>query len=153
MGKPFELSFKIDAKILAIIYICWKYKFPLSYFLSFYEMFGAQTLFILKAMSCTRRITLNDSAFANIIEESRALHKQILAGISTRIKIKQLEGLIKSGQLIDEDIPAQPEINLNAFSDDYKDFLSGYLLKNVDNIFSETMILKLGTKELYQQLK
>lgn len=153
MGKPFELSFKIDAKILAIIYICWKYKFPLSYFLSFYEMFGAQTLFILKAMSCTRRITLNDSAFANIIEESRTLHKQILAGISTRIKIKQLEGLVKSGQLIDEDIPAQPEINLNAFSDDYKDFLSGYLLKNVDNIFSETMILKLGTKELYQQLK
>lgn len=153
VAKPFEVQFHVDAKILAIIYICWKYKYPLSYFLSFYEMFGAQTLFILKALSCTRRITLNDNAFASLIEESKKLHLQIIAGISTNIKIKQLEAQITRGRLIDEDIPERPSIDCSEFSEEYAEFITSYLLPNVKNIFSETMTLKLGTKELYQQLK
>lgn len=153
LGKPYEISFKIDAKILAIIYICWKYKFPLSYFLSFYEMFGPQTLFILKALACTKKITLNDSTFANILEESKKLHKQILKGISTNIKIKKLEIQVKNGKLIDEDIPELPEIDLSEFSDDYKEYIQTYLLKNILNIFADEVVLKIGTKELYQQIQ
>ena len=84
--KPFSVTFKLDAKILAIIYICFKYKFPLSFLLSFYEMYGEQSLFILKAMACTKKISLSDNTFAKIIEESRLLYKQILSGISTNIK-------------------------------------------------------------------
>lgn len=149
MKKPYEIEFKIDAKVLAIIYVCWKFKFPLSYFLSFYEMFGVQTLFILKAMACTKRITLNDNALANIIEESKKLHLQIIKGISTNIKIRQLEALVRGGNLIDEDIPEKPTIDLNEFSDDYRVFVEKYLLKNIKNIFAENVVLKLGTKELY----
>ena len=153
MNKPFSVEFKIDAKILAIIYVCWKYKFPLSYFLSFYEMFGAHTLFILKALACNKRITLNDNAFANLIEESRKLHKQIITGISTNLKIKQLEAQVKMGKLIDEDIPEEPELELNGFSEDYRKFIELYLLKNIKNIFSETFVLGLNTKDLYQQIR
>lgn len=153
MNKPFCVSFKIDAKLLALLYICWKYKFPISYFLSFYEMFGAESLFILKALACTKRITLNDNAFANLIEESRKFHKQILTGISTNLKIKQLEAQVKGGKLIDEDIPEKPEINLEEFSEEYQDFIKNYLMKNVDNIFSEQCNLKINTRDLYQNIK
>lgn len=152
MSKPFSIEFKVDAKILAIIYVCWKYKFPLSYFLSFYEMYGAQTLFILKALACTKRITLNDNAFANLIEESRKLHKQIISGISTKLKIKQLEAQVKAGKLIDEDIPENPELDLNDFSEDYREYIELYLLKNIEDIFSEKFKLRLNTKDLYQQI-
>lgn len=153
MAKPFEVQFHVDAKILAIIYICWKYKYPLSYFMSFYEMFKEQTLFILKALSCTRRITLNDNAFASLIEESKKLHLQIIKGISTNLKIRQLEAQVKQGRLIDEDIPERPTIDTSEFSEEYAEFVNEYLLPNVKNIFTETLTLQLGTKELYQQLK
>lgn len=153
MNKPFEVEFNVDAKILSIIYICWKYKYPLSYFLSFYEMFGAQTLFILKALSCTKRLMLNDGAFTNIIEQSRKLHNQIIKGISTNLKIKTLELKIKSGKLIEEDIPEHPTLNLSEFDEEYSQFIREYLVKNVVNIFSETFTLKLNTRDLYQALK
>lgn len=152
MVKPFEVQFHVDAKILAIIFICWKYKYPLSYFLSFYEMFGAHTLFILKALSCTRRITLNDNAFASLIEESKKLHLQMIKGISTNLKISQLEKKVTRGQLIDEDIPERPAIDYSVFSEEYADFIKTYLLPNVKTIFTDNLVLRLGTKELYQQI-
>jgi len=153
MSKPFEIEFKLDAKILAIIYVCWKYKYPLSYFLTFYEMFGNQTLFILKAMACTKRLVLNDNAFAALLEESRILHKQILTGISTNKKIAQLENQVRNGKLIDEDIPERPSLDLSVFSEEYKEFIKDYLQKNIRNLFAENVVLRLGTRELYQQLK
>lgn len=153
MDKQFEVNFKVDGKILALLFLCWKYKFPISYFLTFYEMYGAQSLFILKALACTKRITLNDNAFANIIEESRLLHKQILTGVSTNIKIKKLQSEVKAGKLIDEDIPEKPELNLDVFSEDYKDFITTYLIKNVDEIFTEHFVLKLNSRDLYQEIK
>lgn len=149
MEKQYEVEFKVDAKILSIMYVCWRFKFPLAYFISFYEMYGAQTLFILKAMICTKRIALNDNALANLIEESKKLHHQILKGISTNIKIKQLERIVTSGGLIDEDIPERPELNLEEFSEEYKEFINNYLLKNVKNIFAENMVLCMDTKDLY----
>jgi len=149
LKKPYEIEFKIDAKVLAIMFVCWKFKYPLSYFLSFYEMFGVKTLFILKALSCTKRITLTDNALANIIEESKKLHLQIIKGISTNLKINQLEALVRNGNLIDEDIPERPTIDLNEFSDDYRTFVDKYLLTNIKNIFSENVVLRLSTKELY----
>lgn len=150
--KPFSVTFKLDAKILAIIYICFKYKFPLSFLLSFYEMYGEQSLFILKAMACTKKISLSDNTFAKIIEESRLLYKQILSGISTNIKRNQLISQIKNGRLITEMIPNCPEISLCEFTDDYKQFIKQYLIKNVKNLFQEEIELMMNTTDLYCEL-
>lgn len=150
--KPFSVTFKLDAKILAIIYICFKYKFPLSFLLSFYEMYGEQSLFILKAMACTKKISLSDNTFAKIIEESRLLYKQILSGISTNIKRNQLISQVKNGRLITEMIPNCPEISLCEFTDDYKQFIKQYLIKNVKNLFQEEIELMMNTTDLYCEL-
>ena len=150
--KPFSVTFKLDAKILAIIYICFKYKFPLSFLLSFYEMYGEQSLFILKAMACTKKISLSDNTFAKIIEESRLLYKQILSGISTNIKRTQLISQVKNGRLITEMIPNCPEISLCEFTDDYKQFIKQYLIKNVKNLFQEEIELMMNTTDLYCEL-
>lgn len=150
--KPFSITFKLDAKILAIIYICYKYKFPLSFLLSFYEMYGEQSLFILKAMSCTKKISLSDNTFAKIIEESRLLYKQILTGISTNIKRDKLISQVKNGRIINEIIPNCPEVDVNAFSDEYKTFIEKYLIKNVKNLFSEEIELVLNTNDLYNEI-
>ena len=150
--KPFSVTFKLDAKILAIIYICFKYKFPLSFLLSFYEMYGEQSLFILKAMACTKKISLSDNTFAKIIEESRLLYKQILSGISTNIKRNQLISQVKNGRLITEMIPNCPEISLCEFTDDYKQFIKQYLIKNVKNLFQEEIELMINKTDLYCEL-
>ena len=150
--KPFSVTFKLDAKILAIIYICFKYKFPLSFLLAFYEMYGEQSLFILKAMACTKKISLSDNTFAKIIEESRLLYKQILSGISTNIKRNQLISQVKNGRLITEMIPNCPEISLCEFTDDYKQFIKQYLIKNVKNLFQEEIELMMNTTDLYCEL-
>ena len=150
--KPFSVTFKLDAKILAIIYICFKYKFPLSFLLSFYEMYGEQSLFILKAMACTKKISLSDNTFAKIIEESRLLYKQILSGISTNIKRNQLISQVKNGRLITDMIPNCPEISLCEFTDDYKQFIKQYLIKNVKNLFQEEIELMMNTTDLYCEL-
>ena len=150
--KPFSVTFKLDAKILAIIYICFKYKFPLSFLLSFYEMYGEQSLFILKAMACTKKISLSDNTFAKIIEESRLLYKQILSGISTNIKRNQLISQVTNGRLITEMIPNCPEISLCEFTDDYKQFIKQYLIKNVKNLFQEEIELMMNTTDLYCEL-
>ena len=152
MNKPFITTFKIDAKILAILYICYKYKFPLSFMLSFYEMYGEQSLFILKAMSCTKKISLNDNAFIKIIDESKLLHNQIIKGISTNIKRDQLIQQVKSGRLITEMIPDCPEIQTSLFTDDYRQFIESYLLKNVKDIFKEEIELMMSTTDLYAEL-
>lgn len=151
--KPFTVTFKLDARILAIIYICYKYKFPLSFMLSFYEMYGEQSLFILKAMSCNKKINLNDNAFIKVIEESKLLHNQIISGISTNIKRNNLIQKVKNGKLIDEIIPDCPEIDLSLFSQDYGYFIHYYLLRNVKNIFAEEIELMLDTTDLYSELK
>lgn len=152
MNKPFIAKFKIDAKLLAILFICYKYKFPLSFMLSFYEMYGEQSLFILKAMSCAKKISLNDNTFIKIIEESKLLHKQIIKGISTNIKRNQLIQQVKSGKLITEMIPDCPEIQSNLFSEDYKEFIEKYLLKNIKDIFKEEVELMMSTTDLYAEL-
>ena len=73
-----------------------------------------------------------------------------MTGISTKFKIKDLEKLVKAGKYVDEDIPDDPEIDLFDFTEDYKEFIETYLLKNVKDIFSETLTLRLGTKEIYK---
>lgn len=150
--KPFSVTFKLDAKILAIIYICYKYKFPLSFLLSFYEMYGEQSLFILKAMSCTKKIALSDNTFAKIIEESRLLYKQIITGISINLKRNQLITQIKNGRLLTEIIPNCPEIDTKQFTEDYSQFINKYLLKNVNNLFKEEIELMMDTNDLYCEL-
>jgi len=150
--KPFSITFKLDSRILAIIYICYKFKFPLSFMLSFYEMYQEQTLFILKAMSCTKKISLNDAAFIKIIDESKALHRQILAGISTNLKRDRLINQVKNGRLIKEMIPDCPEIDTKEFSEDFAYFITNYLLKNVTNLFSEQIELHMDTTDLYCEI-
>ena len=153
MDKQFSVKFKLDPIILALIYICYKYKFPAAMMLSFYEEFGKKSLFILKAMTCAKKITLNDNQFIKIIEESRVLYKQLLTGISINMKRKQLENMVKNGKQIKEQIPERPHVNLTVFSDEYSEFIEDYLQYNLDNMFSEEPSLKLNTTDLYSELK
>ena len=87
-----------------------------------------------------------------IIEESRLLYKQILSGISTNIKRNQLISQVKNGRLITEMIPNCPEISLCEFTDDYKQFIKQYLIKNVKNLFQEEIELMMNTTDLYCEL-
>ena len=149
MEKQYSIKFSLDSIILALIYICYKYKFPASYMLSFYEMYGKQSLFILKAISCSKKVPLNDNTFIKIIEESKLLHKQILSGIGTNMKIKQLTAQVKGGLKLKDPIPEKPQLDLSVFSDDYKTFITDYLVKNLVEVFTETLELKLNTSDLY----
>ena len=153
MDKQFSVKFKLDPIILALIYICYKYKFPAAMMLSFYEEFGKKSLFILKAMTCAKKITLNDNQFIKIIEESKLLHKQLLSGITINMKRNKLENMVKNGMKIKEQIPDKPHVNLTVFSDDYSEFIENYLQYNLDNMFSEEPSLKLNTTDLYSELK
>ena len=121
--------------------------------LSFYEEFGKKSLFILKAMTCAKKITLNDNQFIKIIEESKLLHKQLLSGITINMKRNKLENMVKNGMKIKEQIPDKPHVNLTVFSDDYSEFIENYLQYNLDNMFSEEPALKLNTTDLYSELK
>ena len=134
MSKIFSAKFKLNSKILAIIYICYKYKFPLSFMLSFYELYEDNALFIFKALNCSKKIKMNDNAFINALNESRLLYKQILKGVSD---IEQNE---------------TPTINLKEFSNDYKLFIEEYLLKNIDNIYSSTVKFQFSTNDLYKEV-
>lgn len=153
MEKQYSIKFKLDSIILALIYICYKYKFPASYMLSFYEMYGKQSLFILKAISCSKKVPLNDNTFIKIIEESKLLHKQILSGISTNIKIQNLTAQLKAGGKLKECIPEKPSLHLEEFSNDYKTFITDYLTQNMVELFTETPELKLNTSDLYCEMK
>ena len=81
--KPFSMAFKLDAKMLTLVYICYEYKFPLSFMLSFYELYGDNSIFALKALTCCRKIKLTDSGLMKILDESRILYKQVVKVIST----------------------------------------------------------------------
>lgn len=153
MDKQFSVKFKLDPIILALIYICYRYKFPAAMMLSFYEEFGKKSLFILKAMTCAKKISLNDNQFIKIIEESKVLHKQLLTGISINIKRTRLENMVKNGMKINEQIPDRPHVDLTVFSDEYSEFIENYLQYNLDNMFSEEPSLKLNTTDLYSELR
>lgn len=150
--KPFSAKFKLDYKILALIYICYKYKFPLSFLLSFYEMYGEASLFTFKAMSCAKKISLTDAAFIKILDQSKILNNQIIAGIGIKRKIQQLSSIVKNGGKIKEEIPEEPSIDLTKFNDDYREFLEKYLLENLVDVFSETLELLFSTSDAYSEI-
>lgn len=150
--KPFSAKFPVDYKIFSLIYICYKYKFPLSFFLTMYEMYGESTLFTFKALSCVKNISLTDNSFVKIIEQSKILYKQILSGISTNIKRDYLSKVVKHGGKIKEIIPDEPKINLSQFNEEYREFISNYFLKNIQNIFSDELELKFNTTDLYTEI-
>ena len=120
--------------------------------LSFYEMYGDNSLFALKALSCSKRISLNDVTFAKIIEESRALYKQILAGESVLLEIEKAQKLNKNNYDITS-LPELPVIDTSEFSEDYRNFVNSYLLKNINNIYSPEVELRMSTEDLYQELR
>lgn len=136
MHKPFSARFKINSKILAVIYICYRHKLPLAFMLSFYEMYGDNSFFAFKAMSCAKRIPLNDNTFTKILQESRLLYKEILRGVS---------------ELID-DPQADPQIDFTLFSPDYSNFIQHYLLKNINNIYDSYVELRMNCEDIYEEL-
>lgn len=136
MDKPFSARFKMNSKILAIIFICYKHKLPLAFMLSFYEMYGDNSFFAFKAMACIKRIPLNDNTFTKILQESRLLYKEILRGVS---------------ELID-DKNCKPQINLDLFSPEYAKFINEYLLHNISNIYSTYVELKMNCQDIYEEL-
>ena len=152
VDKPFKVTFKLDAIILAILYTCYRYKYPASYMLSFYEMYGRQALYILKVISCDKKSPINDSILLKIIEESRLLYKEIISGITVLKKIESLSYKVKNGVKIDEIIPDKPHIDTNKFSPEFKDFIENYLTKNISDVYSPEVELALDTKDLYYEM-
>ena len=148
MNKPFTLKFELNSKLIALLYICYKYKFPLSFMLSFYELYGDKSLFVIKAMACTSKLNMSDAIFINIIQESRSLYKEILSGVSTLLKINQL----KKDKADETTIPDEPNIDTTKFSSSFKDFIENYLMKNIKNIYAETVSLKCNTRDLYEEI-
>lgn len=119
--KTFIAYFELNSHILAIMYLCYRFKFPLSFMITFYENYKDGAFFVFKALACKKQIALNDLTFAKIIEESRALYKQILV----------------------KDIKAE------CFSEKYREFIEDYLLKLIPNIYDETVMLKMDASTLY----
>lgn len=150
--KLFSIKFKLTFDILAILYICYKNKFPAVYFITFYEKYGPQSLYVFKALACGKKMALNDNAFTKVIEESRLLQQEILRGISINIKREKLACILKNGGTLKEPIPDYPQINLTLFSEDYANFIENYLICNTSDIFSDEIQLWLDTKDLYEQL-
>lgn len=151
MSKDYITKFRLNAKLIAIIYICYQYKFPLSFMLSFYEMYGDNSLFALKAFACAKKLSLNDNVFTKIIEESRTLYRQILAGESRMIEINNI---IKHNKAegTNLSLPEKPVLNSAGFTDPFRKFIDEYLLVNIDNIFAPQVSLKLSTYDLYEEL-
>lgn len=149
MNKNFSVNFELNAKLLALLYICYEYKFPLSFMLSFYEMYGDNSLFVLKAISCFKKIKITDSILINALEESRKLAKEIARGISVLLKVDELEKLPEDKRL--DSIPEYPTINLSLFNESYKKFIENYLLINIDNIYNQKISLKLNSRDLYEE--
>ena len=117
----FTTYFELNSHILAMLYLCYKFKFPIAYMITFYENYKDSAFFVFKAMACKKQIALNDLTFAKIFEESRKLYKQILV----------------------------KEIKPEEFSERYKEFIENYLLKAIPNIYDETVALSMTTEELY----
>ena len=151
--KPFSTKFTPDYKIFALLYICYEYKFPLSFFLTLYEKYGEMSLFIFKAMSCIKSISLTDSKFTKIIEQSKLLYRQIHKGITTRHQIKRLSMFVKNGYKIQEQIPDEPVLDLALFTDEYKTFVTNYLQKNIVDMFADELELLFDTGDLYDEVK
>ena len=147
MNKLYSVEFTLNAKLLAIIYICYKYKFPLQFMLSFYEMYGDGSLFALKALTCSKRMTMSDAELVKILDESRRLYKQIQNGISINRKRKQIElGYLK------EEMPELPKIELLGFSVSYSEFIEKYLLVNIEDIYAPQVKLKMSSDDIYSEL-
>ena len=147
-NKLFSIDFKIDAKVLTIIYICYEYKFPLAFMITFYELYGETSMFALKALTCAKKAKLTDTKLMKIVEESRLLYTQILAGISTIMKIKQL----KAYNPKDEPIPEYPTIDTSKFTAEYKEFVENYLLQNIRDIYAPVVNLRLSSHDLYREI-
>ena len=125
-NKAYKLKFALNAKLLAIIYLCYKYNFPLSYMIAFYELYGDKSLFVFKALACNKKIALNDSTFEKILNESRKLYKQILRGSYSRIERNNTIYYNKNSTK-KKPVPNIEHINPDAFCDKYKEFIESYL--------------------------
>lgn len=141
----FSATFRLNSKILALLYICWYYKYSMSIFITMYEMFKDMSLFALKAMSVDKKIKLTDNTFIKIMQESSKLYLQILKGVSVNDKIKKLTLHNPDNEVI----PDRPKINLDEFSEDYKRFIVEYLLENIPDIYAEYVKLPFGSEDLY----
>lgn len=147
-NKIYTVEFTLNAKLLAIIFICYKYKFPLQFMLSFYELYGDSSLFALKALTCSRKTKLTDSELVDIVEQSRRLYTQIQQGISINIKRKK----ILNG-ILEEELPDPPCIDHIGFSVEYDEFINNYLLQNIEDIYAPTTKLKMSSEDIYTELK
>lgn len=149
--KDYSTRFRLNSKLIAMIYMCYQYKFPLSFLLAFYEMYGDNSLFALKAFACAKKISLNDNTFVKIIEESRILYRQILAGESRILEINSI--LTHNKNTGDNlELPEYPTINSAGFSDSFRNFIDEYLLVNIDDIFAPIVTLKFRVQDLYSEL-
>lgn len=149
MDKQYSFKFELNSKLLSILYLCYKYNFPLSYMLSLYESFNDKSLFVFKALACKKKVALNDNTFVKILQQSRQLYKQILKGVSTLIEIDKIkrENVFRQEKL---PIPQFPSIDYSEFNDDYSKFIRNYLLVNIKDIYAQEVELMLTSRELHQ---
>jgi hypothetical protein len=143
--NTFKLKFELCPCIIASIFFCYKFKYPIAVAISFYETFGEQALFAYRAVTSLKTVTLNSQLFSRVLNESKLLYQEVLKGVA---KIIELE---KNGK-VDKSSPDYPKIDLELFSQDFKDFIKLYLLKNIDNIYAEKVELSVTTEQMYEHL-
>ena len=149
MGKKlYSAKFRLNSKILALMYICWYYNYPTTVLLTFYETYKDMSLFALKALSTCKKIKLTDNTFIKILQESATLYSQVIKGITNKLKRKQLLTYNPKN----EDIPNEPTLNLEVFSDDYKRFITEYLIENIDDLFAPEVKLNISSEDLYGEM-
>lgn len=143
--NTFKARFEICPCIIASIFFCYKFNYPLGIAIAFYEEFGKQALFAYRAVTSIKQVSMNSQLFTRILNESKLLYQEILKGSA---KIIELE---KQG-IVDKESPEYPKINLELFSQDFSDFIKLYLLRYIDNIFAEEVELSISTEQMYEHL-
>ena len=149
MGKKlYSAKFRLNSKILALMYICCYYNYPTTVLLTFYETYKDMSLFALKALSTCKKIKLTDNMFVKILQESATLYGQIIKGITIKLKRNQL----LSYNPKNEEIPLEPTLDVEVFSDDYKRFITEYLIENVEDLFVPEVKLNISSEDLYSDM-
>ena len=143
--STFKAKFEICPCIIASIFFCYKFNYPLAIAIAFYEEFGEQALFAYRAITSIKTVSLNSQLFTRIFNESKLLYQEILRGSAKIIELEQ-QGVV------DKNSPDYPKIDLELFSQDFKEFIKLYLLKHIDNIYAEEVELSMTTEQMYEHL-
>ena len=147
--RPYSIYLELNPKLLTILYMCYTFELPLSLMISLYSSYGEMALFVFKILAHMKVIKLTDNDFTRVLTCSRSLYKHILN--MNRVKIDR-ERIIQDNKTRTnkKEVPSLPTMNLDEYTESYRNFITNYLLENIVDIYAPEVELKLNTVELHQ---